>query len=54
MKLKENMRVKVFCWMQEKHFLLYGGNTLGKYTVKFYDRAYRDLDSYRNGERFDV
>ncbi len=30
--------------MQEKLFLLYGGNTLNKYIVKLYARAYRDLD----------
>lgn len=31
--------------MQEKRFPLYGGSILGKYTVKFYARAYRDLDN---------
>ena len=31
--------------MQGKHFLRYGGNTLNKYVVKLYARAYRDLDN---------
>ena len=30
--------------MPEKLFPLYGGNTLDKYVVKLYTRAYRDLD----------
>lgn len=30
--------------MQEKSYLLYGGNTLDKYVVKLYSRAYQDLD----------
>ena len=31
--------------MQGKHFHHYGGNTLNKYIIKLYARAYRDLDN---------
>ena len=34
----------VFCWMQRKRFLLCGGNTLDKFIVKLYSRAYQGLD----------
>lgn len=34
----------VFCWMQGKRFLFYGGSTLDKFIVKLYSRAYQDLD----------
>ena len=30
--------------MQERFFLLYGGNALDKYVVKLYARAYQDLN----------
>ncbi len=35
----------MFSWMPELPFLLCGGNTLDRYTVKLYSRASRDLDN---------
>jgi hypothetical protein len=35
----------VLYWTQGNLFPIYGGSTLDKYDVKFYARAYRDLDN---------